>query len=309
MTARPPTVKAARLALVAAAVLWSTSSGFVRLLRDPSALGLNDPPLTPLQVAVFRGLFAGLAFVPLLRRADVRVRPRMLLMVGCFGLMSGLYLSALSLGPAANAILLQNTAPFWVYLIGVYLLGEPADRWNWRAILLAMAGAAVMVTGNWPRGLPPDESAAQSRVLLMACGSGVAYAGVILFLRSLRAESSVWLTVWNLIGSACLLLGFITLTRGQAATMEMLSAPTARQLAFLAVFGVVQMALPYLLFAYGLRTVGPQEAGLITLLEPVLNPVWAYLLSPDTDTPTMWTAAGGAVLLAALGWRYRPRRS
>lgn len=307
MTPGPPSVRAARLALAASAVLWSLSSGFVRLLKVPTALGLDDPPLSPLQVAVFRGLFAGLVLVPFLRRRDVRVRPRMLAMVGCFGLMSGLYLSALSLGPAANAILLQNTAPFWVYLIGVYLLGGPPDRRSWRAILLAMAGAVVMVAGNWPRGLPPEQSAARAQILLMACGSGVTYAGVILFLRSLRDESSAWLTVWNLIGSAGLLLAFVAVVNGPAATVEFLATPTVRQLAFLAVFGAVQMALPYLLFARGLRTVGPQEAGLITLLEPVLNPVWAFLLSPETDTPTPWTVAGGAVLLAALGWRYRPR--
>ena len=300
----PADVRTARLSLVAAAVLWSLSSGFVRVIRVPTALGLDQPALTPVQVAVFRGFFAGLVMLPFLRQANVRVRPRMLLMVACFGTMSGLYLSALSLGPAANAILLQNTAPFWVYLIGVYLLGQPADRRSWRAILLAMFGAAVMVAGNWPRGLPPAESAAQVEILLMALGSGVMYAGVILFLRSLRAESAPWLTAWNLLGSAGLLLGFVAVWHGPAAARELLTTPTVGQLGFLAVFGVVQMALPYLLFARGLKVVGPQEAGLITLLEPVFNPIWAYLLSPETDTPTMWTAVGGAMLLGALGWRY-----
>ena len=300
----PADVHTARLSLVGAAVLWSLSSGFVRVIRVPTALGLDEPALTPVQVAVFRGFFAGLVMLPFVRGADVRVRPRMLLMVACFGAMSGLYLSALSLGPAANAILLQNTAPFWVYLIGVYLLGQPADRRSWRAILLAMLGAAVMVAGNWPRGLPSAESAAQTEILLMALGSGVMYAGVILFLRSLRAESAPWLTAWNLLGSATLLLGFVAVWHGPAAARELLTTPTVGQLGFLAVFGVVQMALPYLLFARGLKVVGPQEAGLITLLEPVFNPIWAYLLSPETDTPTVWTAVGGTMLLGALGWRY-----
>ncbi len=303
----PADVRTARLSLAAAALLWSLSSGFVRVIRVPTALGLDQPALTPVQVAVFRGFFAGLVMLPFVRRTDVRVRPRMLLMVACFGTMSGLYLSALSLGSAANAILLQNTAPFWVYLIGVHLLGQPADRRSWWAILVAMLGAAVMLAGNWPRGLPPAESAAQAEILFMALGSGVMYAGVILFLRSLRDESAPWLTAWNLLGSAGLLLGFVAVWHGPAAARELLTTPTAGQLGFLAVFGVVQMALPYLLFARGLKVVGPQEAGLITLLEPVFNPIWAYLLSPETDTPTAWTAVGGAILLGALGWRYLVR--
>jgi drug/metabolite transporter (DMT)-like permease len=68
------------------------------------------------------------------------------------------------------------------------------------------------------------------------------------------------------------------------------------------------MAAPYWLFARSLRSVTPQEAGIITLLEPVLNPIWAYLIAPDKETPTVWTVAGGMLLLGALGWRYLPVR-
>ena len=42
-------------------------------------------------------------------------------------------------------------------------------------------------------------------------------------------------------------------------------------------FGVVQMALPYMLFARGLREIGTAEAGLIGLIEPILNPIWVVL--------------------------------
>ncbi len=302
-------LRIARLYLVAAALLWSLSSGFVRVLRDPTPLGLDQPQLTPIQTAVFRGLFAGLVMLPFVRWRDVQVRVSMLAMVASFGIMSGLYLSALSLGPAANAILLQNTAPFWVYLIGVYLLGHAADRRSWRAILVAMAGAAVMLIGNWPRGRPAEQAAVEVELLLMATGSGLAYAGVILFLRELREVSSAWLTVWNLLGSGLLLLLFVGVYHGPAAAGQLLTKPTAGQLAFLALFGSIQMALPYLLFARGLKIVGPQEAGLITLLEPIFNPVWAYLLAPNTDTPTWWTMIGGSVMLFALGWRYVRVRS
>jgi drug/metabolite transporter, DME family len=60
--------------------------------------------------------------------------------------------------------------------------------------------------------------------------------------------------------------------------------------------------------ARGLRVVSPQEAGAITLLEPLLNPVWAYLVSPLTEKPLLTTYMGGALILGALVWRYWPRR-
>jgi drug/metabolite transporter, DME family len=299
----PDSPAVARLLLVLAAVLWSTSSAFMRLLSTDS-LGLNDPTLDPLQRAFFRSLFGGLCLLQFVRRADVRLRPAMGPMVVCFAVMTGLYLSALGYGPAANAILLQNTAPVWVYLAGVLLFKEPADGRTGRTILLAMAGGAVIVAGNWPRGA---DAGRQDVVLLMGAGSGLFYAAVIVFLSRLKAESPAWLTTLNLLGSAALVAAYAAATVpdfGRWAT-----APTGRQMLFLAAFGAFQMAAPYWLFARGLRTVSPQEAGVITLLEPLLNPVWAYLLAPDTDTPTGWTLAGGAVLLAALAWQYWPRRA
>jgi drug/metabolite transporter (DMT)-like permease len=307
MGTEPPSPVRARVLLVLAAVLWSLGSLFMRLFSEPTLLGLHEPGLTPLQIAFYRGLFAGLVLLPMVRPGRVRVRPAMVAMVGCFGLMSGLYLSALGLGPAANAILLQNTAPFWVYLIGVYLLGDPPDRRSWRAILVGMAGAVVIVGGNWSRGPDAGSAGGQVAVLLMAVGSGVTYAGVILFLRWLRDEPSVWLTVLNLLGSAAVLGGFVLVSQGPVA-FSWVSAPTLPQLGLLVLFGAVQMAAPYWLFTRGLRTVGSQEAGVITLLEPVLNPIWAYLIAPDRETPTVWTWVGGALLLGALAWRYFPRR-
>ncbi len=298
----------ARVSLAVAAVLWSTGSLFMRLLREPTALGLDRPGLDPLQIAFFRGLFAGVALLPLIRRRDVRFRPAMLGMVGCFGVMSGLYLSALGHGQAANAILLQNSAPVWVYLIGVYLLGDQADRRNWRSILLGFCGTVLIVAGNWSPGNAAHGGASQTLVLMMGLGSGLTYAGVVLFLRGLRAESSAWLMVLNLFGSAAIIGGFVVIWRGWDVAWAWLTTPTVKQFAVLCVFGAFQMAGPYWLFARSLRSVSPQEAGIITLLEPVLNPVWAYLIAPDKESPTVWTVAGGLLLLVALGWRYLPAR-
>ena len=306
MLSANPSPRMARLSLVLAAVLWSSGSVFVRVLRDPTGLDLESPRLTPLQIAVFRGLFAGLVLIPLLRRRDLKFQPAMLAMMLCFTTMSGLYLSALALGSAANAIFLQNTAPVWVCILTVYLLGERAGRRTWESVLLGLLGALVLVSGNWPWGATPEQYAVETEILLMGVGSGFMYACVVLFLGKLRNQSSAWLTVLNLLGSAVGLSLFVVYHEGWAGSLAWFSTPTLRQLGFLAVFGAVQMALPYWLFARGVRAIGTQEAGIITLLEPVLNPVWAYLISPETEVPTQWTIVGGGLLLLALGWRYVP---
>lgn len=278
---------------------------FMRLLREPLGVGLDQPTLSPLQIAFYRGLFGGLVMLALVRRGEMTCRPAMFGMVVAFAAMSGMYLSALD-GPAANAIFLQNTAPVWVYLFAVLALGERGDRRGWFSVLLAAAGAAVIVTGNWPREVAEEENTKQTRQLLFGLGSGVVYAIVVLFLRVLRDHSSAWLVSLNLLGSAATLGLFVLLNDGPHAFMEWVTAPSLKQLAVLAVFGAFQMALPYWLFTRGLRTVSTQEAAIITLIEPLVNPLWAYLITPEKDTPNLWMLSGGALILLALVWKYVP---
>jgi drug/metabolite transporter (DMT)-like permease len=283
-----------RLCVVLAAVLWSTSGGFTKLLTKPTALHLNEPELSGLQLAFARVLFAGLALTPLLRRSDIAFRPAMLATAATFAAMNALFVSAMAGGKAANAILLQYTAPMWMYLVSVWWLRESADRRGAVSLVIGMAGIGIIIAGgSFGKGEEGD-----LRVIALALGSGVTYAGVLIGLRVLRDLSSRWLTVFNLLVSAAALLPFVWGT----------TLPTASQTAVLFLFGSVQLGLPYWLMARGLRRVSPQEAGTLTLLEPLLNPLWAYLVSPETELPSVWTFAGGAFILGALAYRYWPLR-
>ena len=308
MSAAPTSVARARLLLVLAAVMWSSGSAFMRLLREPLDLGLDQPTLSPLQIAFYRGLFGGLVMLALVRRAEITFRPLMGGMVVVFAVMSGMYLSALD-GPAANAIFLQNTAPVWVYVFAVTLLGERADRRGWLSVLLAATGAAVIVAGNWPHDVEAGEARDKQVIqLALGLGSGVVYALVVLFLRVLRDHAAAWLVALNLLGTALTLGLFVLLNDGPSAFAAWATAPSWQQVLVLATFGAVQMAFPYWLFTRGLRTVSPQEAAIITLIEPLLNPVWAYLITPAKDTPNTWMFTGGGLILLALVWRYLPAR-
>ena len=303
----PTDAAVARSTLIVAAILWSAGGFFMRVLTAPTALHLDEPALTPIQIAFWRALFAGLVLLPLVRRSAFRFRAPMLGMVVTFAAMCGLYLSALGYGNSANAILLQNTAPGWVYLFGVYFLGHRADTGAGQATALAMIGAAVIILGNWPWNRPPEEQARDIPVLLMGAGSGLTYAGVVLFLGHLKGECPAGLMVLNLLGCAACIAAVVLIRFGWSEFRIWFVAPSSSQFLFLFVFGAFQMAVPYWLFARGLRSVTAQEAGIITLLEPVLNPIWAYLIAPERETPTIWTIAGGGILIGALAWKYAPR--
>jgi drug/metabolite transporter (DMT)-like permease len=277
-----------RLLIILAAVGWSTSGAFAKVLREPTPLGLNVPPVHPLQIASGRALFAGLALLPLLRRGQLSFSPAMGVTAVCFTAMNVLFVSAISLGPAANAILLQYTAPIWLYLAGVSFLKEQPQRHGATVVLLGAIGIGVIVLGGWQGGQLP--------IVLLGLGSGVGYAAVLLGLRVQRGVSVVWVTVVNHLFAGLVLLPFAL----------RYPPPTPAQLGWLFLFGTLQMGLPYALMARGLRSVSPQEAGTLTLLEPLLNPVWAYLASPATETPGWYTLTGGLFILGALAWRYWP---
>jgi drug/metabolite transporter (DMT)-like permease len=70
------------------------------------------------------------------------------------------------------------------------------------------------------------------------------------------------------------------------------------QLGLVAATGVVQLAIPYVLFQLALRRVRPVDASLLILLEPVLNPLWVALAT--SERPDAFTVAGGLAILVAM---------
>lgn len=285
-----------RVYIILAALLWSTSGAFTKVLTQPTVFNAYPPPVDsleldgkqyPIQLAAYRALFAGLVLAATVRPRDIAFRPLMLGMAACFALMNVTFISAQALGTAANAILLQYSAPLWMYLAAVFWLGEAPDRRSTTALVIGMLGIAVIILGGWNEG--------ELLVIGIGLASGLTYAGVLICLRVLRSMSPGWLTAWNH------LLGGLAL----APLIVTLRPPTPLQFVVLFLFGALQMGLAYWLVARGLQAVSPQEAATLTLLEPLLNPMWAFLAAREVPDPL--TFVGGAIVLGALGWRYWPR--
>jgi len=267
--------------------MWSTSGAFTKVLTIDTPLRLNLPEaVDPIVIACLRVLFAGIVLVPFVRRRDITFRPMMLVMVASFATMNYLFVRAMAEGTSANAIFLQYTAPMWMFVASVWWLGEQADRRSLAALAIGLVGIAIIVAGGGQE--------AQLNVVALGLGSGVTYAAVVICLRVMRDASSTWLTVLNLLVSAVVLAPFVI----------HLPMPSAEQLVVLFLYGAVQMAVPYWLMARSVRSLSAQEAGTITLLEPILNPLWAYLISGEL--PSSFTSIGGAFILGALVWRYWP---
>jgi drug/metabolite transporter (DMT)-like permease len=265
--------------IIVAALLWSSAGFFA---KNP-AFDNWPQQQRGLVLAFWRALFAGLLILPAVRKPGWNFK--MAPMAACFATMNATYLSAMVLTTAANAIWLQSTAPWWIFAIGCLVLRQPVNRADLITLLPGGVGAGLILC---------HELGGQAQIGIL-CGltSAVSYAGVVMFLRALRTEDSAWLVSLNHLVTATLLAP-LAFTLG--------TLPSGIQWPLLLGFGFLQMALPYTLFARGLRSVSSLEASALALLEPVLTPLWAYLVRGEV--PAWWTIAGAALILLGLILRY-----
>lgn len=265
------------LLILGAATLWSMGGALAKLIDLPGPT-----------MAGYRALFAAAALLPFLRRDRISFSPIMILMVVCFTLMNVSYVTAITLTTAANAIFLQYTAPVWMFLGSVFWLREPVEKSSLAGLAFGLTGIAVLLAGQAP---------AEGPGILLGVVSGMLYAGVVLCLRRLRDHDAFWLTFLNHAFAGLVTLALLLLVPRVGPVLV-----SPGHLLGLAVFGVVQLALPYVAFSKGVRYVTPQEAGVLSLLEPVLNPVLAFLAVGEV--PSRWTIIGGAIILVGLFIRY-----
>jgi len=274
---RPLSLVAARLAILGAAVLFSTGGAAIKAVR-----------LSGWQVAATRSAIAALTLLVLLPRSRRRPRGRDLAVAAVYAATMVLFVLANKLTTAASTIFLQDTSPLYVVLLAPFLLREPLRRRDLPFMAVLAAGMALFFVGVDPR------SATAPNPLLgnvLAVVSGVSWAGTVVGLRFLgrAGGSAAGAVVWGNV-LACLLALPAALP---------LAAPRPLDGSILAYLGVLQIGVAYYLLTRGLEVVPALEASLLLILEPVLNPIWAWIVHGERPSP--WSLAGGAVILAATG--------
>ncbi len=184
---------------------------------------------------------------------------------------------------AANAIVLQYTAPIWVALFGAWALGEKADGYDWAAIAAVLAGLICFFAGS----LDLSHLFGNGIALL----SGIFFAGMTLAMRRQRAGSAVESII---LGN---LLAFLV------GLPAILSAPPLERRGWLALLalGVIQLGFAYRLYARAIREVTALEAVLLPVIEPILNPLWVLLALGEG--PTGLALAGASLVLGAVTLR------
>ena len=268
-----PNIARGRLLILSAALLWSLAGVFIKFLDLP-----------PLTIVFYRSFFAFMVFTPFVHGSKWPINGPVLISVLAYTAAISAFVSANKLTTAANAIVLQYTAPIFVFLFCRLVWGESISKINGFALLAGMLGVGVISLDS--AGEP------EMAGVLLALLSGLLFAAYMINLRRTQQVSPIYLT-W--INNAFCALSLLFVVSSQLTL-------TVNQLVILVVMGAVQLGLPYFLFSKGLQSVSLQEASLIALIEPVLNPIWVALTV--SEIPSVATLSGGAMIILGLGVRY-----
>lgn len=267
----------ARLRVLGAALLFSTGGSVIKFCA-----------LTSWQVAGFRSAVAALAVFVMLPGARRFWHPRALLVGMVYAACLILFVSANKTTTALNTIYLQSTAPLYMLLLSPWLLHEPIRRRDLLFMAALGVGMSILLLGS-----EPERTTAPNPVLgnLLAAGSGVCWAGTVVGLRFMaregagRGASAGAAVVAGNLGAFLFCLPWA------------LRAGGGRLVDWVAIvyLGVFQIGVAYVFLTAAMRKVPALEAALLLLIEPVLNPVWAWLF--QGEAPGRAALLGSAIIL------------
>jgi drug/metabolite transporter, DME family len=279
----------ARLQLLGAALLFSTGGAAIKAAD-----------FTGWQIASFRSGIAAVALWLMtpaarrgwtLRQVQGGAWKAALVGVAYAGCLT-LFVLSNRLTTAANTIFLQSTAPLYLLFLAPWLLKEPVRRQDLGFLLAVGIGLAFFFIGvEQPIATAPDPG----RGNLLALASGFFWALAVCGLRWLSADERRGTP------AAAVVSGNLTAFLISLPMALPVGAHSIADWSLIGYLGVFQIALAYVFLTTAIQFIPALEASVILLLEPVLNPVWAWLV--QRETPGAWALLGGAIILGATTYK------
>jgi drug/metabolite transporter, DME family len=263
----------ALLLVFAAAFLWSTGGLFIKWTT-----------LAGLELSFWRSLFAIITVAFFTRHEGFGLNRLTALASLIYAFVLIFFVMATKTTTAANAIFLQYTAPVYLLILEPIIYKEKFRSRDVITVLVCLGAMALFFVGQ----LRPQDVTGN----LLALASGVVFALYLLLLRHPRVlevnrASSV------IYGNTLVVL--MTAPWGLAT----LTSITGHDLIGVSYLGVIQLGISYTLFtagmAHGVRSL---DAGIVCYIEPVLNPVWVFLIL--RERPAAWAILGGAIIMVTV---------
>lgn len=261
------------LFVLAAALLWSTGGLFIKW---------NS--LSGLELSFFRSFFAIFTVALFTRHEGFGLNRLTLGASVLYAVLLILFVLATKQTTAANAIFLQYTSPVYLLILEPLFYKEKFRLRDLITVLVCIGGMTLFFVGQ----LRPQDVSGN----LMALASGFFFA---LYFLSLRHPKAREVNRASSVIYGNILVVIVTGSWGLAAVPNMNFHDTLSVM----YLGIIQLGLAYTLFTVAMaRGVRSLDAGIVCYIEPVLNPVWVFLVLGER--PSRWALAGGAIIIAAV---------
>jgi drug/metabolite transporter (DMT)-like permease len=280
MTATDPrTFRTGVLFVIGATLAWSLGGMIDRFITEDDAW----------TIVFWRSFYAGLFILGFMVARDGLAGTRVLItsarwptvIVGlCYSISTVCFVLALSLTSVAKILLIQSAVPIIAAGFSWLLLRERVPWHTLLAIVAVVAGITTIVSGSLGEG-----GSLAGDLLSLAIAVSFSLSVVIT-----RKYPGIRMTPAVLLG--------VTIAGLIAAALSSGLAVTAADMGWLVAFGMVNLGIGLALFVTGARLIPSVLSALLSVIEPILGPIWVWLV--HAEEPGARTLAGGAVVIAAL---------
>lgn len=254
--------------MLSAAILWSLGGLLIKLVD-----------LNPIAIAGFRSIIASFVVLIFLKRSVFKFSWNKVFGAISYTSMVILFVSATKTTTAANAILLQYTAPIYIAVLGGWLLKEKAKIKDWVIIIFVLIGMILFFMD--------DIAGGSLKGNVFAILSGVAMAFNTIFMRRQKDVDPLENVFWGGVLTTLISIPFL---------FE--SMPSTRSWLGLVLLGIFQLGLSYVLYARAIKSITAMQSTFICLVEPILNPLWVFLTIGEI--PGKLSLLGGIIVLASV---------
>lgn len=258
--------------MIVCATLWSIAGVFIGMLD-----------LNGLVIAGGRSLFAALIVLCYMALTRQRIRlTRDTLLSGI--LLCGVFICfvmANKYTTAANAIVLQYTAPIFILIFSALFLHKKPRRLDIGAVILTLVGVSLFFFDSLDAGKLFGN--------LLGIAAGAFMGGMFVAVGNTKREEKMSGILLGHVFCAAVALPFAFFTD---------NVWSLGSVGILALLGVVQLGIPYILFALASRRCSTVTCSVLAAIEPLLNPVWVALAGGGI--PGTFALCGGVFLVIVI---------
>lgn len=252
--------------------LWSIAGIFIKLID-----------WNPFAIAGFRGFFAAItvAIYMLITKRKLIISKNVLLSMFFLSATFLCFVSANKLTTAANAIVLQFTAPIFIMIFSALIFKQKFKPSDITTVLLTIGGVSIFFISSLN-----DGHMLGNIVGIMA---GVFMAGMYIAVGKTNENEKMSGILLGQLLTAVIGIPFFFLTDCSFSAVPVVS---------IIILGVIQLGIPYVLLGLASVNCPPLACCLIAAVEPLLNPIWVFIF--DGERPGIYSVIGGIIIIAAV---------